>query len=202
MRPERRPSGSARTGNRSADLSTFRGLGSVYGVIMQRGGDGFEEFFRAMIGRVIHTVGRVERDPGLAEDAAVEAMARAHLHWHRIGADPHREAWVLRVAVNAAIDQGRRNRRRRELTESAPLPVSTDEGVVDQVWVADKLRRLPRRQREAIVLRYLADLPERDVAEAMGISVGSVKVHVHRGLRALGASMGDDDEKEVTDVRG
>ena len=54
------------------------------------------------------------------------------------------------------------------------------------------LRRLPPRQREALVLRYFADLPERETAEAMGISRGTVKSTTARGLAALGRMLRED----------
>ena len=54
------------------------------------------------------------------------------------------------------------------------------------------MRTLPRRQREAVALRYLVDMPEREVAAAMGVTTGSVKKHLHRGLAALRAALGTD----------
>lgn len=169
-------------------------------VTMEHEDDEFEAFFRQMIGRVMRSVTRIEHDSGTAEDAAIEAFARAHLHWGSVGPDPHREAWVLRVAVNAAIDQGRRNRRHRRPPEPARALGIAEHSIADRLWIADELRRLPKRQREAIVLRYIADLSERDVADAMGITVGSVKVHVHRGMKALGRSMGAHADEEAVDV--
>ena len=54
------------------------------------------------------------------------------------------------------------------------------------------LRQLPVRQREALVLRYYADLSEAEIAAAMGVSTGSVKTHAHRGLAALAKLLGED----------
>ena len=54
---------------------------------------------------------------------------------------------------------------------------------------------LPRRQRETIVLRYLCDLPEADVARALGVSAGTVKTHIHRALATLRANVGTDFEE-------
>jgi RNA polymerase sigma factor (sigma-70 family) len=56
------------------------------------------------------------------------------------------------------------------------------------------LRRLPERQREALALRYFLDLPEAEIAAAMGVSAGSVKTHVHRGLAALAQLLGEKDQ--------
>ena len=57
--------------------------------------------------------------------------------------------------------------------------------------VAAALALLPRRQRECVVLRYWLDLPEREIADTLGIAAGSVKSHLHRGLAALETSLED-----------
>lgn len=62
------------------------------------------------------------------------------------------------------------------------------------------LHRLPRRQREVLALRYLADLPEADVAAQLRTSVGTVKQHAHRGIARLRQELGLETE-EVPDVR-
>src|SRR5215204_6003707 len=68
--------------------------------------------------------------------------------------------------------------------QTCALPISDGH---DRVVVA--LRRLPVRQREAVVLRYYLDLSETDIAATMGVSAGSVKTHLHRGLAALGRTL-------------
>jgi RNA polymerase sigma factor (sigma-70 family) len=62
----------------------------------------------------------------------------------------------------------------------------------EQARVLAALRRLPVRQREALVLRYYADLSEAEIAAAMGVSAGSVKTHAHRGLATLAELLGED----------
>jgi RNA polymerase sigma factor (sigma-70 family) len=64
------------------------------------------------------------------------------------------------------------------------------------------LQALPRRQREAIALRYLADLSERDVSVALGVSRGSVKTHLHRGMVGLRSALGPADDLEVRLAHG
>jgi RNA polymerase sigma factor (sigma-70 family) len=61
------------------------------------------------------------------------------------------------------------------------------------------LRTLPARQRQALVLRYVVDLSASDTAEVMGLSAGTVKTHLQRGLAALRLQFGDEF-KEKTDV--
>jgi RNA polymerase sigma factor (sigma-70 family) len=154
--------------------------------------DGYDDFFRQVLPRAVAVARRVTGDRASAEDAAVEALARAHLHWKRIGTLPWRDAWVLRVASREAL------RHLPKTSVSAPVETAadaTDAVVLRQALVA-ALRRLPTRQREAIVLRYLADLSERDVGLALGIGQGTVKTHLHRGLAALRVLMGHDFKEE------
>lgn len=116
-----------------------------------------------------------------AEDVAQEALARAFARWERV--EDHAEAWVARVATNLAIGHWRGRRRTDAVHEG-----STADGTalsLDRLQLTSMLRRLPRRQREVIAMRYLADLTEADVAAALGCSVGTVKQHGHRGLAAL-----------------
>jgi RNA polymerase sigma-70 factor (sigma-E family) len=138
---------------------------------------------------------RVLGDRGDAEDVAQETLARALVRWPRLVDRP--EGWITRVAANLAID---RYRRRRPVG-----PLTGPVGVVDplhteRVDLARALAKLPRRQREVVVLRYLADMSEVDVAIALGCSLGSVKSHGHRGLAALRRHLGVD-EPEEGDVR-
>jgi RNA polymerase sigma factor (sigma-70 family) len=99
---------------------------------------------------------------------------------------------VLRVVANLALDAMRR--RRPVLRLHSP---EESDGVVERVALVQALRGLPRRQREVVVLRYLVDLSEQDVAAVLGIAPGTVKAHSHRGLAALRHHLGADIE-EVT----
>jgi RNA polymerase sigma factor (sigma-70 family) len=152
----------------------------------------YDDFFRQVLPRAVGVAMRVTGERASAEDAAIEALARAHLHWQRIGVLPWREAWVLRVAARQAL---RHLPKQRTLTA---MPAASDEAesvALRQALVA-ALRRLPTRQREAVVLRYLADMSEADVGLALGIRQGTVKTHLHRGLAALRVLMGRDLKEE------
>ena len=167
-----------------------------------REGD-FELFFAEVIGDAVSVAARVLEDRGLAEDAAVEAMARAHLRWRSLSADPYRRAWALRVAINAAIDIQRSERRRRAREARAVMPVGGGEfeqESVDRIVLNAALAKLSRRQREAVALRYLAGLSEHDAAGAMGVSPGSLKVHLRRGLSALGGPVSAEITGGVRDA--
>jgi RNA polymerase sigma-70 factor (sigma-E family) len=124
---------------------------------------------------------RILGDRGDAEDVAQETLARATLRWGKLHDRP--EGWVSRVASNLAVDRYRR-RRREPTIATGPIGI-VDDRTVERGDLVAALRRLPRRQREVVVLRYVADLSEADVAAALGCSVGSVKTHASRGLSAM-----------------
>lgn len=118
-----------------------------------------------------------------AEDVAQEVAARACLRWPTI--EGYAEAWAARAASNLVIDQLRRDHRRRR---SLSLVEQVDSSVSERLDLVRALQDLPRRQRDVLVLRYLADLPEAMVAARLGCSVGAVKQHAHRALAALRVS--------------
>ena len=156
----------------------------------------YDEWFRACFPRAVAVARRVVGNDG-AEDAAVEAFASAYARWKRVGALAWRDGWVCRTAFHQALAQARRSGRGFE----APVaPPSVEDGVVLRATMVQALRRLPRRQREAVALRYLIDLPEREVAAVLGVSAGSVKVHLRRGLSALRAALGPESWEERPDV--
>lgn len=153
----------------------------------------FEAVFDAHYARCIRAARRITSDEAVAEEVASEAFARAWSHWSRIGREPQRAiGWIWRVTVNLAIDHARRR--------SPPLPtpesVETDDAVAVHVALVEALRLLSGRQRDVIVLRYLADMSEVDVAHTLGVSTGSVKTHVHRGLVRLRSAFGRDESNE------
>ena len=146
----------------------------------------FEQQFDALFRTAIRPAHRILRQREAAEDVAAEVLARVYVDWSRLGGQAWLDAWIVRVATNLAIDQVRRAKRR------PPVVAVGAAGELEVRWdLADAVARLPKRQREAIALRYFGDLPEAEVAALLGISVGSVKTHVHRGMAALRSELGD-----------
>jgi RNA polymerase sigma factor (sigma-70 family) len=130
-----------------------------------------------------------------AEDVAAETMVRAYVHWRRIGDQPWRVAWVLRVATNLALKVVKRGQRAD--VPFAHLDLAAEETVVLRDALVAALRALPRRQREVVALRYLADASEADVAGVLGLAPVTVRTHLRRGLAALRLSMGTPPEEGV-----
>ena len=128
-------------------------------------------------------------DVGTSEEVVQDAYVKMLGAWKRIE-DPEKAAAYLRSTVlNLARSK---LRRRLVVRKHQPVPpddaASAEHDVIaheNQREVVAALRRLPPRQREAIVLRYYADLSEAEIAAAMSCSPGTVKSHIHRGKAAL-----------------
>ena len=157
------------------------------------GGDGFEEAFDDLFPRAVRLAHRLLGDRAAAEDVAAEALARAYARWSKIGTLPYRDGWLLKVTTNLAID---RLRRRPPPVVREPTGHFEDE-VELRLALNAALLTLAPRQRQAIALRYLGGLSDREVAQALGISLGSVKTHIHRGLTGLRARLGTSLEEVV-----
>jgi RNA polymerase sigma-70 factor (ECF subfamily) len=156
--------------------------------------DGFEQAFDGLFTRAFLVARRILGDATAAEDVAAEATARAYAHWRRIGDQPWREGWIVRVASNLALDATRA--RARVVADAPSDQVVEDDDVAVRLALAAALKRLPRRQREAVALRYLAGLSEAEVAATLRVSAGSVKTHLHRGVHTLRARLGNDVDLE------
>jgi RNA polymerase sigma-70 factor (ECF subfamily) len=152
-----------------------------------RGEGDFEAAYRELFPRAATLAYRLLGERAAAEDVAAEALARAYAHWRKVSALPHRDGWVLRVASNLAIDAVRR----RPPVAAIQDPLDSAEAATVRLALVAALRSLPRRQRQAVVLRYLSGLPEHEVATALGISTSTASTHLRRGLVALRRHLGE-----------
>jgi RNA polymerase sigma-70 factor (sigma-E family) len=144
----------------------------------------FEEVFPVLMRDAYRVAYRLLGDRTDAEDIAQEACARTYSRWSSVR--DHAEPWCVRVSSNLALDtlraRARANRRNERIRVNEATPVPAVEARLD-LYAA--LEKLPRRQRETVVLRYLGDLSEAQTADLLGCSPGSVKTHASRGLAAL-----------------
>jgi RNA polymerase sigma factor (sigma-70 family) len=148
----------------------------------------FEAAFDVLFPRAHRLAYRILGDDAAAEDVAAEALARTYARWAKVRDLPYRDGWVLRVATNLAIDATRR----RKVLMAAPAAHLDDDEVAVRLALVAAMRSLPKRQQEAIALRYLGGLSEAEVAVALGVSPGTVKTHLHRGAAALRQRLGKD----------
>ena len=136
------------------------------------------------------------RDVGTAEEIVQDCFLAVHAKWNRLH-DPDKALAYLRQSV---VNRCRSHLRhlsvvRRHADREAPLDPAhgADHAAHDharRATVLDALRRLPRRQREVLALRYYLDLSEAEIADLLGISRGAVKSHASRGAAALRADLG------------
>jgi RNA polymerase sigma-70 factor, ECF subfamily len=138
----------------------------------------FEELYRREHAAVFRAVYALCGDRTVAEDATQEAFARALERWRRLRDRSWAAGWITATALNAA----RRASRKRRLPDPASTEVPEIEEAAD-LWRA--VRSLPARQQEAVVLRYLADLPLAEVAASMGCAEGTAKAHLARARHTL-----------------
>ena len=146
----------------------------------------YEEQFAGLYRISFRVAFRILGSQAEAEDVAQETMAKAYTRWRRVRNEPAR--WVSRVSANNAIDVWRK-RSRQELTADEVVRSHEGEPIIERLALVEALARLSRRQREVVVLRYLAGYPEADVAEILECSVGSVKTHASRGLTSLRSTL-------------
>jgi RNA polymerase sigma factor (sigma-70 family) len=158
----------------------------------QHGDENFEMFFDATWARAVRMVSRMGLSRQDAEDVVLDAMAVVYDRWARVHLLPYREGWMLKVTANRALRQLKKVNRRRNLGAGLPS-VQEEEITTTRISVRDGIARLPRRQREVIALRYLADMPEDQVAEVLGLTPGTVKQHTSRARDALRVSLTDKD---------
>lgn len=134
-------------------------------------------------------------DRDRAEDAVAEAFVKVYRQMRK-GTVRQPRAYVRRAVVNEVNSRFRRLAlERREAAKRSGDDRgsrSAEDQIADSDEVFTALRRLPTRQRTAIVLRYYADLSEADAAEVMGVSVGTVKSSTSRGMERLRAVLGQE----------
>ncbi|MFI6292327.1 sigma-70 family RNA polymerase sigma factor [Nonomuraea sp. NPDC050790] len=152
----------------------------------------FADLFAAHYQSLVRLAGLLGADD--PEDIAQEAFAR--LHTGRLRDDGAAVAYLRAIVCNLTRNRLRHLRLIRLRRPEPPEPVrSSEQSVIlaeEHRELLEALDRLPRRQREALVLRYWLDLSEREIAAAMGVSPGSVKTHASRGLAALGRALEED----------
>jgi RNA polymerase sigma factor (sigma-70 family) len=143
---------------------------------------GFEDWYRREHGRLAASLVVVAGDLDAATDAVDEAFARALDRWDSVSAMASPVGWTYRVALNVLRRRMRRAGLERRVAREAGTLAEPDLPDND-LWQA--VGRLPRRQRTAIVLRYVADLPEADIAAAMSITRGTVAATLAAARRRL-----------------
>jgi RNA polymerase sigma-70 factor (sigma-E family) len=159
----------------------------------------FEEFLQAELGALIRFAGAVTGDEHLAQDVLSDALLKITSRWRRVSAMADPGAYIRRVVVTTYLsDRRKAQRRKTEPTDdTARLDRATQdasEAVVQRDEVARLLAHLTPRQRVAIVLRYLLDQTDDQIADTLDCTVATVRSHLSHAratLRLVGSLPAD-----------
>lgn len=152
----------------------------------------FEDFAREHWSTLMSIGVAVSGSRAEAEDLVQTALTNAFVRWPRIRRE-QALAYLRRSILNANVSRWRRHRGESphaavpEPTFASSVVATAMDGVDDRQTLLPSLRRLPAGQRAVLVLRYLCDLPDDEIAETLGISPGTVRSQAFRGLAALRA---------------
>jgi RNA polymerase sigma-70 factor (sigma-E family) len=155
------------------------------------------ELYSAHYRSLVRLAALLVRDLGTAEEVVQDAFVAMHGGWHRLRDNEKALAYLRQAVVNRSRSV---LRHRQVVDRNAPKPApdmpSAEHGAIalfERSAVIAALRTLPARQREAVVLRFYADMPEAQIAETMRISRGAVKSHTARAMQALRAILERDE---------
>ena len=162
-------------------------------------GDSFATFYRREYRGLVALAYALVGSRPAAEDIAQDALTAAYRSWGRVSGMADPSAYVRRTAANMAASYFR-----RRLVEARSLmrlagyrqPAAELDAVDEEFWAA--VRRLPRRQAQAVALRYVYDCPVGEVADVLGVSEGTVKRQLHLGRSALAAHLNLTGEADTS----
>jgi DNA-directed RNA polymerase specialized sigma24 family protein len=174
---------------------TVRARRGIDGAVGERDAE-FTEFFRAEYPGLVRALYLVTRDREQARDIAQDAFIQLFARWWRISHYDRPEAWIRRVGIRMAVRASKRERVRAHLERELdfatfPMPVDLD--------VIRAVDQLPSSQRAAVALFYLEDRPVSEVAEILGCTEMTAKVHLHRARKRLAELIGERELIEETE---
>ncbi|MCP4568198.1 MAG: sigma-70 family RNA polymerase sigma factor [FCB group bacterium] len=156
--------------------------------------DTVSKIVRELSERVFGLINRIIGDRDEALDLTQEVFVKVLLNNNRESRIEHLQPYIFRTAFNRALNAGRNRKRRRageellkaETPDTFPSqPDQLYESSQKSVLLKNALDTLADRQKQALTLRFYAQMSLSEIAEAMMISEGSVRVHIARGLQNL-----------------
>ena len=152
------------------------------------------QLYAAHFTRLVRLSFLLIHDHERAEELVQDTFVALHGRWRRLR-DPHKALAYLRQSV---VNRSRSELRHRAVVDRNPVQPPPPKESAEDTAIAGSVRdhmlaavdRLPRRQREVLILRYFLDLSEAEIADTLRISRGSVKSHSSRGITALRAAWG------------
>ena len=163
----------------------------------KRDQDEFERVFRSSYRAVLQTATLVLQDRGRAEEVTQDAFLRLYERWDGAVSIEHPAAWVRRVVIRDAI---RRAKRERVVPVVASVDSETVGDRLPDVALLRAVGTLPPRQRAAVALHYLEDLPVSQVAVLMEVAPATVRQHLFKARSQLADLLGEPIQEVVGDV--
>ncbi len=171
--------------------------------LIERCQQGDEQAFRELVDRyknlVFGVVARSTTDRSRVEDLAQEVFLRIHRGLPYFRGDARLTTWIYLIVLNLLAEDAQRVRHRREVALDPDIPAHeprTPDRAMSDLELRDRLEkamaRLPANYRLLIAAHYLEDVKYEDLAEALGIPLGTVKTHLYRAKKQLRASLEDD----------
>jgi RNA polymerase sigma-70 factor (sigma-E family) len=146
--------------------------------------DFVREATRSLYGTALMLTGNADA----AEELLQDTLARLYPKWETVAQADSPVAYVRRALINGYINERRRPRERDLIVAEAPdAPGATDfaESIADRHTLVQLLRTLPPRPRAALVMRYIYDLPDAEIAAALECRVATVRSLVSRGIATM-----------------
>lgn len=170
------------------DLSDRELMGEVRNGDVARLGELFERHHRRLFSFFL----RLTRDRAGAEDLVQEVFVRMLKYRQTFKSDAEFTPWMFRLARNAATDRWRARPRELQHDPEAPEPAAETDHPVDRLELGDRKRRLARalealtpEKRELLLLARFSEMRYDEIGELLGVTVGAVKVRVHRAMKDL-----------------
>jgi RNA polymerase sigma-70 factor (sigma-E family) len=157
-----------------------------------------EQLYATHYRRLVRLAVLLVRDQETAEEVVQDSFVALHGKWRTLSDPDKGLAYLRQTVVNRSRSVLRhRGVQARHAPDALPDAPGADHAALEGVrrgMVLDALQRLPRRQREVLVLRYYLDLDEASIADELGISRGAVKSHASRGAVALRRLLEETDD--------
>jgi len=155
----------------------------------------FEQLIKPVEHQMMRSIWRIVRDPEMAKDALQDSLAKIWKRLDRVRIHPNPRALILKICLNAAIDSLRKQKRLHQHEKTEPLhrfPIQPNTTAYEslerkktEAEILEAIKRLPRRQAVAVLMRLIGDQPYDIIAQAMECSETTVRIHVSRGRAKL-----------------
>jgi RNA polymerase sigma-70 factor (sigma-E family) len=161
----------------------------------------FDSFVRARTHALLRSAYLLTGDQQLAEDLVQSALTRTHLAWRRLADIANAESYARRTMYHLQVSWWRRRRVAETLPGSVPDRAGGDDpagSVSLRLALRAALLQLSARQRAVLVLRFFEDRTEREIADVLGVSIGTVKSQTSKALgrlRAIAPELADVDSR-------